>query len=207
MGIILCIADLIFHVLLPMSILYELICRLYRLKMHVCVKVRRREPPSLDQQGAELTASLELEAVEEGEEGEDEDDDEEEEEEGEEGGAEEELEERLLWDTGGSTTTSSDRLLLHLSSCWGSTSSVTSFPAEKQKQRHAISPSLRKTAAVDVHFLPTAQPQDALPLKAGSVWVWAPQCLVIQSLYSATSWVTRIILPNILSEERSQRLR
>lgn len=74
-----------------------------------------------------LTASLELEAVEDCDDDDDGD-------EGEEGEGEEELDDTLLRDTGGSPTPSSERLLLHSSSSSGSTSSVTSFAIEKQKK-------------------------------------------------------------------------
>lgn len=80
---------------------------------------------------AGLTASLELEAVEEG------DSREEEGEERSEGDGEEELEEVLLRGTDGRTTTSSSSsgtLLLHSSSCWDS-NNVTSFPVETETQR------------------------------------------------------------------------
>lgn len=75
----------------------------------------------------ELTASLELEAVEEGD---DDDGDE-----GREGEGEEEFEDTLLRGTVGSTALSSETLLLllHSSSSSDSTSSVTSFSMEKQK--------------------------------------------------------------------------
>lgn len=73
-----------------------------------------------------LTASLELEAVKDGDDDDDGD-------EGEEGEGEEELDDTLLRGTGGSPTPSSERLLLHSSSSSGLTSSVTSFAIEKQK--------------------------------------------------------------------------
>lgn len=71
----------------------------------------------------ELTASLELEAVE------DEDEDE-----GEEGEGEEEFDDTLLRGTVGSTALSSEKLLLHSSSSSDSTCSVTSFAMEKQNR-------------------------------------------------------------------------
>lgn len=79
---------------------------------------------------AGLTASLELEVEEEGDEG---DSSEEEGEDRSEGDGEEELEEVLLWGADGNTTTSSSSgtLLLHSSSCWDSTNSVTSFPKKE----------------------------------------------------------------------------
>lgn len=73
-----------------------------------------------------LTASLELEDVEEGDSGDEEG------EERSEGDGEEELEEVLLCGADGRTTTTSSpsgTLLLHSSSCWDS-NSVTSFPTE-----------------------------------------------------------------------------
>ncbi len=122
------------------------------------------------------TASLELEAVEDDDEGE----------------GEEEFDDTVLRGTAGSTALSSGKLLLHSSSSSDSTSRVTSFAKEKYKKGIF---SFLKLWTYQNELRDNVLP---LQLRTGSLLRRWHHCALIQSRYSATSCVTRIIRPRIL---------